>query len=161
MIGCVEDPLEYTHRMLAAVRPGGVLLFNAPNVEACWMNSQLWLDSAPPPDLVTLYRKGFWVQRFSHIAEVEERVEVQPPEMALALQMKRWRHLRWKMPKPEPLVGRLAPMSNDKSKHPALGRLLVSRASLNLRRFAALLGAAKLIPYFPTDFGLFVRMTKK
>ena len=137
-----------------------MLLFNAPNVEACWLDRQLWLDSAPPPDLVTLYREGFWGRYFGHIAEVEEHVEVQPPEMALALQVKRLRHFRWQMPQTEPLAGGSSTIGIT-SKNPALGRSLASTASLKLRRFAASLGAAKLIPSFPTDFGLFVRMTKK
>jgi SAM-dependent methyltransferase len=160
MIGCVEDPSEYTHRMLAVLKPGGILLFNAPNVEACWMDGQLWLDSAPPPDVVTLYRKGFWTKRFAHIADVEEHVEFHPPEMALALQIKRWRHSAWKKPRPEPLIRSAPSTGGDMCKPRPVGRQLVSRLSLSLRKFAALVGTARLVAPFPTDFGLFVKMTK-
>jgi SAM-dependent methyltransferase len=161
MIGCVEDPAEYTHRMLAALKPGGILLFNAPNVEACWMDGQLWLDSAPPPDVVTLYRKGFWTKNFAHIADVEEYVEFHSPEIAFALHMKRWRHPAWQPPKPEPLEGSTPLPTSKPSRHRSFRRRLVSKVSRSLPKLGALFANAKLIRSFPTDFGLFVKMTKK
>ena len=55
LIGCVDDPIALTRRLLAMLKPGGLLLFNAPNRDALGLDGQLWLDSAPPPDLVTLF----------------------------------------------------------------------------------------------------------
>ena len=31
MIGCVSDPVKLTRELLALLKPGGILLFNAPN----------------------------------------------------------------------------------------------------------------------------------
>ena len=54
-IGCVADPLGLTARLLSLLKPGGRLLFNAPNLESCWFEEQLWIDAAPPPDLVSIF----------------------------------------------------------------------------------------------------------
>ena len=59
-IGCVGDPLGLTRNLLKMLKPGGVLLFNAPNADSCWLRNHLWIDAAPPPDVVTLFRPGFW-----------------------------------------------------------------------------------------------------
>src|SRR5262249_8034028 len=73
-IGCVADPIAMTRRWLDMLKPKGRLLFNAPNRDACSLRDQLWFDSAPPPDLVTLFRPGFWSDRFSDLALVGEEV---------------------------------------------------------------------------------------
>ena len=60
LIGCVADPLAMTRGLLSMLKPGGQLIFNAPNKDALRFPNQLWIDSAPPPDLVTLFPPGFW-----------------------------------------------------------------------------------------------------
>src|SRR5437660_518436 len=59
-IGCVADPLGMTKRLLGLLKPGGRLLFNVPNRDGCYLRGQLWIDAAPPPDVVTLFPSGFW-----------------------------------------------------------------------------------------------------
>ena len=63
-IGCVANPMEMTSEFLDALRPGGLLVFNAPNRDACYRPGQLWVDRTHPPDLVTLFRPGVWKERF-------------------------------------------------------------------------------------------------
>jgi SAM-dependent methyltransferase len=94
-IGCVADPIGLTCSLLRMLKPGGKLLFNAPNVNACWLKGQLWLDFAPPPDVVTLYMPGFWSRFFSIEAYVFEEIENCPPEYSLHVGLRklirRWR----------------------------------------------------------------------
>jgi 2-polyprenyl-3-methyl-5-hydroxy-6-metoxy-1,4-benzoquinol methylase len=72
-IGCVESPIEMTRSLLEWLRPGGLLVFNAPNVNACKEKGELWVSTCPP-DLVTLFEPGFWGQRFGDFAAVDTRV---------------------------------------------------------------------------------------
>jgi 2-polyprenyl-3-methyl-5-hydroxy-6-metoxy-1,4-benzoquinol methylase len=99
-IGCVEDPLGYTKRILNMLKPGGLLLFNAPNADACWLPGQLWIDGAPPPDVVTLFRKGFWTQHFGSVASVQEVVEYCDPELAFSVFARKLLRLQWRRPRP-------------------------------------------------------------
>jgi len=73
-IGCVEDPVNFILQQLAALKPGGKLLFNAPNREVCDALQRPWLSTSPP-DLVTLFRKRFWEIYFSDVADVRVQVE--------------------------------------------------------------------------------------
>jgi len=66
-IGCVEAPHEFTMELLGLLKPGGVLLFNAPNREYIDKTESLWL-STPPPDLVTLFAPSYWLKTFESIA---------------------------------------------------------------------------------------------
>lgn len=72
-IGCVERPIEMTNGLLAALRPGGWLLFNAPVREHLDATGALWLPT-PPPDLVTIFPSGFWPARFGAAADVHVRL---------------------------------------------------------------------------------------
>src|SRR2546430_6241627 len=74
-VGCVADPLSFTRNLLRMLKPDGQLLFNAPNADSCWLRGQLWIDAAPPPDLATLFRPGFWQAQFSSVADVAEEAE--------------------------------------------------------------------------------------
>ena len=71
-IGCVGHPLGFTRRLLDLLKPGGHLLFNSPNLQTCYLRGQLWIDAAPPPDLVSLFPPGFWKRQFANEADVEE-----------------------------------------------------------------------------------------
>ena len=54
--------------------PGGILLFNAPNVQVVRKGGGAWIDGSLPPDLVTLFDPPAWKRYFSDLAEVEVMV---------------------------------------------------------------------------------------
>ncbi|MBN4078244.1 class I SAM-dependent methyltransferase [Nitrospina gracilis] len=72
-IGCVSSPVEMTKELISLLKPGGVLVFNAPNRKCCEFLGRIWLNT-PPPDLVNLFHPEFWQKEFSSLAEVEVNV---------------------------------------------------------------------------------------
>jgi hypothetical protein len=160
MIGCVSDPLGITRLLLNSLKPGGILLFNAPNLEACWLRGQLWLDGAPPPDLVTLFKPGFWGLFFSDVASVEEKVETCAPELAVRIALNNLRRA-WLPPEPR-LLEYEYPPSEQETEGPRrnITRLVASLKSSVASTVIALCPRS-IVPELATEFGLFVTMTKK
>jgi SAM-dependent methyltransferase len=160
-IGCVSDPLCLTRDLLKLLKPGGQLLFNAPNADSCWLRGQLWIDSAPPPDLVTLFRRGFWRKHFAEAADVTEDVEMCPPDQALEIGLRNVLGRRWQGPKPLALDASADAYQSGRSENnngqDSVWNLF-ERGSLKIGRAIRL---SHLVPKQPTPFGLFVRMTKK
>src|SRR4029077_10280836 len=103
MIGCVADPVGMTNGLFDLLKPGGQVLFNAPNVEACVLKAQLWIDASPPPDVVTLFRPGFWSDLFSGRAKVLEEIEMSSPEHSLVIGLRKLAGRRWHKPTAIPL----------------------------------------------------------
>lgn len=157
MIGCVTDPVGFTKELLAMLKPGGQLLFNAPNRLACCMKNQLWLDSAPPPDLVTLYQPGFWQHQFAAMADVAEDIELCDADRSFLLGFRKLFGRAWRAPKPRAL-GETAPLAE-----PIQGKS--DRVWMQLERgvgkLARVTGLSALAPRWPAEFGLFVSMRKK
>ncbi|OGZ17780.1 MAG: hypothetical protein A2V72_01930 [Candidatus Nealsonbacteria bacterium RBG_13_37_56] len=60
-IGCVDDPITFTNKLLAMLNPGGELLFNAPDKKALIKN--IWINTFPP-DLITWFDNNFWFKFF-------------------------------------------------------------------------------------------------
>lgn len=81
-IGCVPDPVGFTEQAMAAVGPGGRLLFNAPNLEAS-PPDEVWGVSAVPPDLVSVFPPGLWRERFDHLGRVDVSIATISPEAEL------------------------------------------------------------------------------
>jgi SAM-dependent methyltransferase len=156
-IGCLGDPIGFTWQMLGMLRPGGMLLFNAPNRDGLWLRQQLWVDSAPPPDLVTLFAPGFWKTEFSEAAEVEETVEMCPTDQGVTIGVRKLVGRRWRPPVPEALDSRRWP--------PAPADGLAERLMLLMkggaRRTGRITGLSRFVPRQPYEFGLMVKMTKK
>lgn len=152
MIGCVPDPITLTKQLLAALKPGGRLLFNAPNRNALHLRGQLWLDTAPPPDLVTLFPPGFWTRHFAADAIVSESIEWRPAEQAMSLWMDRLLGRSWVPPVTAP------PGASGHVWGQTSSRGWLERAT---RKLATLTGLATLAPRHPADFGLFVSMTAR
>lgn len=160
-IGCVDDPLGFTRELLKLLKPGGKLLFNAPNVASCWQKDQLWVDEAPPPDLVILFKPGFWKQQFNHLREVEEMIETYSPEQSAVINFKKLLRKKWQAPIPVALEDSI---NNYKSAtHSGQSGLscicwrLIERIIVYLTRLSGLPILSKPQPY---PFGIYVRMTK-
>lgn len=155
-IGCVPDPLGFTQSLLALLRPGGRLIFNAPNVDGCYLDGQLWVDGAFPPDLLTLFKKGFWSKHFSDKADVVETVQSCSPEQNAMLSLKQVFGRTWTPPAPVPLDAGINDLREGRK--PQADHLWHNIARIIHRTPAAIL---RLVPAKPDPFGLFVTMTKK
>jgi SAM-dependent methyltransferase len=146
-----------TREWLDLLKPGGRLLFNAPNRDACALKDQLWFDSAPPPDVVTLFPPAFWCNRFSDAAQIDEEVEVYSPEENFFIFLQRLARRKWRMPVPIPLEesGRFAAPPTR------IGHELRRNFALAAGKVASWTGLNRLAPRYPTEYGLFVQMIKK
>ena len=151
LIGCVADPLGLTRSLLAMLKPGGRLIFNAPNRDALRFSNQLWLDSAPPPDLVTLFPPGFWRTQCSALADVEESVGSIDARSSFAIAAQRALGVRWSPPAAQPMsvVGHAWGQPGNGWRH------LLARA---ITKTAVVAGATRLAAPRPTEFGLFISM---
>lgn len=57
MIGCLDFPKEFLNKCIDLLKPGGVMIFNAPNR---WRTQDKWSPTSPP-DLRTLFApETFW-----------------------------------------------------------------------------------------------------
>jgi SAM-dependent methyltransferase len=157
MIGCVSDPVGLTRQLLAMLKPGGRLLFNAPNRAALHLREQLWLDSAPPPDLVTLFPEGFWKRHFLKEAEVVEDIEMLPTANAVTISLRALCHRRWTKPVPQRLAD-AGIHGHSWTQHMGAGWRLFEKSVLKVAR---LTGLARLVPPRQSEFGLFVEMTAR
>jgi SAM-dependent methyltransferase len=151
LIGCVADPLGLTRRLLATLKPGGRLIFNAPNRDALRFSNQLWIDSAPPPDLVTLFPPGFWRAQCSAFADVEESVASLDARSSFSIGAQRALGVGWHPPAPQPMSVRAHAFAqrHDGWRH------LLSRAITKAAEVAGVTGGAA---QRPSEFGLFVSM---
>jgi SAM-dependent methyltransferase len=150
MIGCVADPIGLTSQLLAMLKPGGKLLFNAPNRQACTFRGQLWIDSAPPPDVVTLFPPGFWKQRFSDTADVVEETEMCSSEKSLAIGLRKMFGGHWRKPAPVSFTA-YNEASSASVKTTGSAWHYFERAMLKALRVS---GLSCLAPREPFEFGL-------
>jgi SAM-dependent methyltransferase len=160
-IGCVGDPLSFTSHLLRMLKPGGQLFFNAPNADSCWLRGQLWIDAAPPPDVVTLFRPGFWRKHFSTVADVVEEVEMCPPDEAFRIELRKIFGRHWSRPVPLPLNASVNDYREGRAGTPGWSDKfwrLFERGALKISRMSGLLRSTTSQP---SPFGLFVEMTKK
>jgi SAM-dependent methyltransferase len=155
-IGCVADPVGLTTYWLGLLRSGGHLLFNAPNRGACLLRDQLWFESAPPPDVVTLFPPGFWRKRFGDVAKVSEHIERRLPQENVLLALRRLMGRKWRHPVPIALKESKA----SSQPPPAYGDAAWRQLERVLRKGAPWVGLTRIVPSYPTEYGLFVRMVK-
>ena len=156
-IGCVADPVGMTRKWLDLLKPGGRLLFNAPNRNGCTLRDQLWFESAPPPDVVTLFPPGFWRDRFGDTAVVSEKIEFCSPEQSLLIALRKLAHRKWR--KPVPLA--LRESERRSALAPTLGNALWLNLERVVRKATRWTGLHHLAPLHPSEYGLFVQMVKK
>lgn len=155
VIGCVADPLALSRRLMEKLKPGGLLAFNAPNRDACVLRGQLWLDSAPPPDLVTLFPPGFWKRQFGDCARVEERVEHRSPEESFRLLLAKALGPRWRKPLAQPLAA-----SRERRVWMQSGGTGWSSVERVANKLARITSMNRLVGPVPSDFGLFVTLKR-
>jgi SAM-dependent methyltransferase len=156
-IGCVRDPVGMTERLLGLLKPSGLLLFNAPNRDACHQRNQLWFDSAPPPDLVTMFPRGFWVRRFSKIADVREEVEMLNAENSLTITLRQLFHRSWRHPVP---LGLGESARSSVAEH-RIGDNVWNLFERAIRKGARIMHLSRLAPKQPSEYGLFVTMRRR
>jgi SAM-dependent methyltransferase len=156
-IGCVGDPIGVTRRMLGMLKPGGMLVFNAPNRQSLWLRGQLWIDASPPPDVVTLFPPGFWAKEFGDVAEVEEEVEMCSSDRGITIGVGKLLGRQWKEPVPAPLGN---PQWRPPSADGIAERLLLLMEG-GVRKTGRITGLSRFAPKQPYEFGLLVKMTKK
>ena len=159
-IGCVGDPLGLTSELVRMLAPGGKLVFNAPNASGCWRKGQLWLDEAPPPDVVTLFRPGFWQKRFCGVARVEETVELCPSDRAFTIGVSKLLGRSWQKPVPLPLDASAKCYQNGRPAGSKAQKRLANLLDRGSAKIGRLTGLVRLAPSQPAPFGLFITMTK-
>lgn len=157
LIGCVEDPAGLTRELLEMLKPGGRLLFNAPNRKSCSLRKQLWLDSAPPPDLVTLFAPGYWASQFADLAETSEEIEVWPIDKSLAIGLRERFGPAWRKPVPRTLGPSTREFATESKSTERMWRLF-ERAVVKAGRMS---GLSRFVHRRPFDFGIFVTMVKR
>jgi SAM-dependent methyltransferase len=153
LIGCVPDPLGLTRRLLNLLKPNGILFFNAPNRDAMNLRGQLWLDTAPPPDVVTLFRQGFWRAHAEAGVVVDERAETTAAPESTVKTLQRWFGPTWQSPAPSPAnlpCAQRWTQPRPRAAWRALEAVAAKVSSLSGIRFGR----------WPDEFGLFVVMTK-
>lgn len=159
-IGCVGDPLNFTRQLLGMLKPGGELIFNAPNADSCWLRDQLWIDAAPPPDLVTLFRPGFWSQQFADLATVEEKIEPCPAERSFGIAVNKLFGRKWRRPKPLLLKDSLNDFKMARRDNGIVRDRLWNLFEKSAVKAGRLTSTLAFAPTQPSPFGLLVRMTK-
>jgi len=155
-IGCLEDPVGATRNLLRLLKPGGQLLFNAPNREGLALRGQLWVEGAPPPDVVTIFRPGLWREIFGDLAQVSEEIEIGAPMQNLLIGLRNLTGARWRVPAPV-LLGE---SMHQSAAVPRWGDTLWRTLERAVRKFAAPLGILRFAPRYPAEYGLFVVMRK-
>ena len=154
-IGCVPDPIGMTATLLNLLKPGGRLLFNAPNRRGLTIEDQLWFESAPPPDIVTLFPPRFWDERFAATAQTDETVQFSAPQRNFLNLLRRLAGRKWRKPLPMPLKGSRCSVT------PSTAHILKRNLARAVGTAAAWTRLDRLAPRYPTEYGLYVQMTKK
>jgi len=153
LIGCVSDPLGLTRRLLSLLKPNGVLFFNAPNRAAMHLRGQLWLDAAPPPEVITLFPPGFWRAHATTGVNVSETAAPTSPSESTVKTLQRWLGAKWQQPSAHPSGSPSAHRWVQPAPGPAWRALEAAAA-----KFSSLTGLR--IGSWPDEFGLFVEMSK-
>lgn len=53
-IGCIDSPREFLKKYLDFLKPGGIMIFNAPNFDSLSQYNLIWVKT-PPPDLLFIF----------------------------------------------------------------------------------------------------------
>lgn len=158
-IGCVDHPFQLTADLLSLLKPGGVLLFNAPNRRACTAPRQLWVEGTHPPDLVSLFVPEVWEKHFSDIANTDVTVDFLKGWNALKRQRQSRAKRAWEWkPYRKFVEGRRTRSTPQASR---LVRRLAGKALLKLTQTRDLLSSPFCRNVVPAESGVYVRMTRR
>jgi SAM-dependent methyltransferase len=149
-IGCVEDPIRLTNDLIDILKPGGTLLFNVPNLAAVQEMNAIWTNTAPPPDVVTLFKASFWEKFFSDKVDLEISYEPYDHKSNLA------KHIGRKLNRP--YLRQSTASINDYSK-PKTRKTLAGRAAGVSFSYANYL-TRFFLPRYSSEYGMYVRMKK-
>jgi len=155
-IGCVESPLEMTRDLLAMLRPGGILVFNTPNVAACRQN-ELWIRIAFPPDIVTLFSEKFWNDNFNEIADVQIKYEKPDGLIKFNKLRNNLSGVAREFPAPQRKICEVMDVNQDAGRENPFLSLLKTP----VKPVFKLLGDIGLFPSYVPEFGMHVTMVKK
>jgi hypothetical protein len=128
------------------------------------LSGQLWIDAAPPPDLVSIFPPGFWMNHFEREARVEEKIENCHDDRALAIGISRLFGRRWKRPVPIPLD-----QSSDRYVTRNGGNRMNGQRrddawqvfEKSVMKLGSKTGLSRLAPARPAEFGIFVKMIRR
>lgn len=152
LIGCVPDPLGLTRRLAALLGPGGRMFFNAPNRDALFQRHQLWFDSAPAPELITLFPSGFFRRYLGDRSNVVETIARTSPQASMVKSVTRWFGPAWRQPAARAVESEAA----HRWTQPRSARWAAVEAAV--AKFAAVTGLHA--GSWPEEYGYFVEMTQ-
>ena len=148
-IGCVDDPIDFTKKTLGLLKPGGKLLFNAPDVKAAKEMDAIWVNGTPPPDLITLFDESFWRRYFQDYAEVSVVYEPYSHKVNAQKLVKRLLKHQYLPREPVQMFAANSP------------RRLIPMVQFLVSLPVVFLSKVNLIPHLRNEFGMFVIVTKK
>lgn len=161
-IGCVESPGKMTENLLKMLKPGGLLIFNAPNVMACKQQNSLWAYGTSPPDLVTLFHEQFWMNNFSDLAKVEISFENVSLSQSLT-QYVRGKKEKSQSLKRKKIFSNSQPNQLKGASHKTLRKgLLFFKESMRKILNSAFLSSivSSLLPKYQSEFGMYIVMKR-
>lgn len=153
LIGCVPDPVGLTRRLAGLLGPGGRLFFNAPNRGALFQRGQLWFDSAPPPELITLFPGGFFKRHCSDLGTVVETIATSSAQESTVKTLTRWAGPAWQPPEAHAIDSNRAHRWRQ-PRPPALWAAFEAAVA----KIAAVTGLR--VGRWPEEYGYFVEMTR-
>ncbi len=157
-IGCVESPIELTRYLLSLLKPGGALLFNVPNVNACKESGALWVRGTPPPDLVTLFPPEFWQGQFSDLADV--KIVYEPVDEYTATKIA-FRRLLGITQLPKATTTLVSSQSVTTQSRSGRSYFTIRAMKGSLRCIVGFVGKPFVFPKYSSESGLHVTMIKK
>jgi len=148
-IGCVDSPIETTIELLALLRPGGYLVFNAPNRDSCDYFGVPWVMGTQPPDLVTLFSERFWVDKFGEYGDV-------------TVEIKKAHKYAWPAYKLQSILNYRPSGKLFNSKSNSEGGVASKPKIVTVvKGFLELITKLPIFPSIPADFGLMIVIQKR
>lgn len=161
-IGCVDSPISVTKYLLGLLKPDGILVFNAPNVSACFERGNIWVKGAYPPDLTTLFKSEFWIKQFKDFANISIYEEYDSPLESLLTHIQKLINFK------NILTSRKELFQNKSNLNEyayiifynKLKRFIKETVKCGLMIIAKIAYFLKIIPQYKSEFGMHIIMKK-